>query len=113
MTELKQQSPSMGEIILYQDTDGSTQVDVKFDNDSVRLSQEQMAVLFAKSKKTINEHIVNIYREWELSKDFSVQKTRKSGNSGLSTKPTNYYIRWLSRKVTERDSISYLGDSKT
>lgn len=91
MTDFNQQSPSMGEIILYQDLDGSTQVDVKFDKETVRLSQEQMAVLFAKSKKTINEHIVNIYREGELSKNFTIQKTRKSGNSGLSTKPTNYY----------------------
>lgn len=47
-----------------------------------------MAELFGKSKKTISEHIRNIYLEGELTE---LATMRKSGNSGFSTKPTNYY----------------------
>jgi prophage maintenance system killer protein len=67
------------------------QIDVKFEKDTVWLSQNQMSLLFAKSKKTINEHITNIYKEEELMKKDSLQQMRLSGISGLSTKPTNYY----------------------
>lgn len=47
-----------------------------------------MAELFSKSRSTINEHILNIYKEGELTKEAS---SRKIGNSDFSTKPTNYY----------------------
>ena len=47
-----------------------------------------MAKLFDKSRSTINEHILNIFEEEELTQEESV---RKIGNSDFSTKPTNYY----------------------
>ncbi len=47
-----------------------------------------MAALFEKSRSTINEHILNIYKEGELVETESV---RKIGNSDFSTKPTNFY----------------------
>jgi hypothetical protein len=47
-----------------------------------------MGVLFQKSRSTINEHILNIYKEGELEKSSTI---RKIGNSDFSTKPTNYY----------------------
>lgn len=46
-----------------------------------------MVNLFGKSRSTINEHILHIFEEGELSRDESV---RKIGNSDFSTKPTNY-----------------------
>ena len=46
-----------------------------------------MAKLFDKSRSTINEHILNIFEEEELTQEESV---RKIGNSDFSTKPTNY-----------------------
>ncbi|WP_236262784.1 RhuM family protein [Aggregatimonas sangjinii] len=49
---------------------------------------EQMADLFKKAKSTINEHILNIYKEGELPKEESL---RKIGISDFSTKPTNFY----------------------
>ena len=65
-----------------------TQVDVTFEDDTVWLTQEQMAELFQKAKSTINEHISNIYKEGELQQRSTM---RKFGNSEFSTKPTNYY----------------------
>lgn len=50
------------ELILYTTTDGVTKVDVTFEDETVWLTQEQMAELFQKSKSTISEHIRNIYR---------------------------------------------------
>jgi len=47
-----------------------------------------MAVLFKKSRSTINEHILNIYNENELVEN---ETLRKIGNSDFSTKPKNYY----------------------
>lgn len=47
-----------------------------------------MCTLFGKSRSTINEHILNIYKEGELSEADSM---RKIGISDFSTKPTNYY----------------------
>ena len=75
-------------LIIYTTEDGLTKVDVTFDEDTVWLTQEQMAELFQKAKSTINEHIKNIYEEGELNQDLTM---RKFGNSEFSTKPTNYY----------------------
>lgn len=76
------------ELIIYTTEDGLTKVDVTFDEDTVWLTQEQMAELFQKSKSTINEHIKNIYDENELNKENTM---RKFGISEFSTKPTNFY----------------------
>ena len=76
------------ELIIYTTEDGLTKIDVTFEEETVWLSQEQMAELFQKSKSTINEHIQNIYEDGELNKDGTM---RKFGNSEFSTKPTNYY----------------------
>lgn len=76
------------EVIIYKTEDGLTQVDVTFEDDTVWLTQEQMAELFQKAKSTINEHISNIYKEGELQQRSTM---RKFGNSEFSTKPTNYY----------------------
>lgn len=63
-------------------------MDVTFEDDTVWLTQEQMAELFQKAKSTINEHIANIYKDGELEQQSTM---RKIGNSEFSTKPTNYY----------------------
>lgn len=76
------------ELVMYTTADGITKVTVTFLDETVWLTQEQMAELFQKSKSTINEHIKNIYSEGELQQTGTM---RKFGNSEFSTKPTNYY----------------------
>jgi hypothetical protein len=76
-------------LILYQTPDGQTRVEVKLEDETVWLTQAQMAELFDKSQSTINEHIQNIYSEWELILDNTMRKFGNSENSFL--KPTNYY----------------------
>ena len=75
-------------LIIYTTEDGLTKVDVTFEEDTVWLTQDQMAELFQKAKSTINEHISNIYDDGELKKE---ETMRKFGNSEFSTKPTNFY----------------------
>ena len=75
-------------ILIYQTTDGLTKVNVTFEEDTVWLTQEQMAELFQKAKSTINYHIQQVYEDGELSRDATM---RKFENFEFSTKPLNFY----------------------
>ena len=79
---------SKSNIIIYQTEDGKTKIETRLENETVWLTIEQMAELFQKSRSTINEHIINIYKEEELEEELSM---RKIGISDFSTKPTNFY----------------------
>ena len=74
------------EIKLFENSGVKLEVNVK--DDTVWLTQEQMAKLYGKSKSTINEHIKNIYKDEELIEN---ETLTKFGNSEFSDKPTNYY----------------------
>ena len=77
-------------IILYSTEDGETKIAVNIENETVWLSQAQMAELFQKDVRTISEHIQNIFEEGELLEKSAIQA--KSGNSGIGlVKPTKYY----------------------
>lgn len=54
------------EIIIYQNTEGNIRVDVRLEEETVWLTQEQMATLFGKARTTITEHIQNVFKEGEL-----------------------------------------------
>jgi len=82
------ENSSLSEIIIYQTEDGITKIQTRLENETVWLSLEQMADLFQKSRSTINEHTINIFKDGELIEDAVV---RKIGNSDFSTKPTNFY----------------------
>ena len=71
-------------IVIYTTDDGQARLQVKIENETVWLTQDQMAALFDKAKSTINEHIQNIYQENELAEPPTM---RKFGNSEFSTKP--------------------------
>ena len=75
-------------ILIYQTGDGLTKVHVTFDDDTVWLTQDQMAELFQKSKSTINYHIQQVYEDGELNRDATM---RKFENFEFSTKPLNFY----------------------
>lgn len=55
------------EIIIYQNNSGDIKPDVRLEEDTVRLTQDQMATLFGKGRSTITEHIGNIFDESELN----------------------------------------------
>jgi len=76
------------QIIIYNTEDGEIKIEARMKDETVWLTQDQMADLFDKAKSTINEHIQNVYDEKELILENTM---RKFGNSEFSTKPTNYY----------------------
>ena len=66
-----------GDIIIYKTDDGLTKIDVKIQNETVWLSQQQMAELFGTSRTNVIEHINNIYLEEELDKNSTCQNFRQ------------------------------------
>ncbi len=62
----------MSDIVIYED--GTLALSATVENETVWLSQKQMAELFDKSIKTINEHIKNIYKEGELEENSTIRK---------------------------------------
>ena len=55
-------------IVIYQTEDGQTQIDVRLENETVWLTQAQMAELFQKDRTVITRHINNVFKEGELEK---------------------------------------------
>ena len=56
-------------IVIYQTEDGQTQIDVRLENETVWLTQAQMAELFQKDRTVISRHINNVFKEGELEKE--------------------------------------------
>lgn len=70
------------QIEIYQASDGSTQINVQFEQDTVWLTQAQMAALFGKGRTTITEHIKNIFTAGELEKKVVCRDFRHSTQHG-------------------------------
>ncbi len=81
-TDTNIQLSSNDEMLIYQSQDGTIKVDVLFQNETVWLSQEQMAMLFGKGRTTITEHIRNIFEEGELQEDVVCRKFRHTTQHG-------------------------------
>lgn len=76
-----------GEVVIYIADDGNTRIDVNIIDETVWLSQQQMAELFKTSRTNIVEHISNIYGEGELDKNSTCRdfrQVRKEGNRNVS-----------------------------
>jgi hypothetical protein len=68
--------PKNSELILYQTEDGRTRLEVRLEGETVWLSQKLIADLFQKDVRTINEHILNIFKEGELLPEATIRKFR-------------------------------------
>lgn len=71
-----------GEIVIYQTENGQTKIDVRFEDETVWLTQQQMAELYQTSRTNIVEHIKHIYEEEELEADSTCRKFRQVQNEG-------------------------------
>jgi len=78
------------QIIIYQTDSGETKLDVRFENETVWLTQMQLCELFDKSKATISEHIKHVFEEGELLEDSVVRKFRTTAQDGKNYN-TNFY----------------------
>ncbi len=79
---------SNSEILIYQNPEGNIKIDVQLEEETVWLTQDQMATLFGKAKSTINEHIKNVYGENELEETTTM---KKFGISEFQQKAPFYY----------------------
>jgi len=78
---MKQAEFQTGEIVIYKSREGPN-LKVRLEDETVWLTQKQMALLFEKGVSTINEHIRNIYKEGELKEESTIRKFRIVQNEG-------------------------------
>lgn len=76
------ENQNKGEIVIYQTNDGLTKIDVKFEDETVWLSLDQMAELFQRDKSTISRHIKNVFDEGELLRESVVAKNATTASDG-------------------------------
>ena len=81
-----------GEIIIYQTEDGNTKIDVKFEDETVWLTQAQLCELYQTSKSNISEHIKHIFEEGELDENSVVRKFRTTGADGKNYNIIHYNL---------------------
>ncbi|MBR1709766.1 MAG: virulence RhuM family protein [Clostridia bacterium] len=74
---MSESEKNQGEIIIYQTDNGNTKIDVRFVDDTVWLTQQQMAELFQTSRSNVVEHIQHIYEEGELEESSTCRKFRQ------------------------------------
>lgn len=84
---------NQGNIVIYQTEDGDTKIDVRFVDETVWLTQQQMADLFQSSRTNIVEHIRHIYEEGELDEASTCRKFRQVRTEGSRqvTREIPYY----------------------
>jgi hypothetical protein len=71
-----------GEILIYQNSGGNIKIDVRLEEETVWLTQDQMAILFGKSRSTITEHIQNVFKESELDEKVVCRNFRLTTQHG-------------------------------
>jgi hypothetical protein len=82
-------------IVLYQTEDGRTRIQCRFENETIWLTQALIAELFQKDVRTINEHLVNIFEEDELSREATIRKfriVRREGTREVSREVEHYSL---------------------
>ena len=82
---------SNNQIVIYQSEDGQTQVDVRLENETVWLTQQQIAELFNTKRPAITKHLKNIYASEELDETSTCSILEHVGNTGKQTYRTKYY----------------------
>lgn len=91
---MKEDSGSTNEMVIYEAQDGITKLSVSFDGDTVWLTQAQMSELFQRDVSTISRHISNVFEEGELEEKSNLQKVQIAS----SDKPIALMLRsrsWL------------------
>ena len=86
---------TQGELLLYQDEKGSTQIEVRLENENVWLTQAQLVTLYQSSKANVSEHIKHIFEEGELEEMATVRKFRtvqKEGSREVTREVVHYNL---------------------
>ena len=81
-----------GDFLIYQTENGVTKIDVRIQDDTVWLTQQQMAELYQSSKSNVSEHIKHIFEDGELAEEAVVRKTRTTASDGKNYSVTYYNL---------------------
>ena len=104
-----------GEILIYQTDNGQTNIEVKIEDDTVWLTQQQLTELYQCSKTNISEHIKHIFEEGELDKDSVVRKFRTTADDGKTYNVTYYNLDMiisLGYRIKSGIAKNYLDESE-
>ena len=74
-----------GDILIYQSEDGRTHIDVRMEQETVWLTQQQLCELYQTSKSNVSEHIKHIFEDGELDENVVVRKFRTTTQHGAIT----------------------------
>lgn len=83
------------DIVIYETPSKEIKIEVRLEKDTVWLSQKQISLLFSKDISTINEHILNIYKDGELDKKATIRKfqiVQKEGNRNVEREVDFYNL---------------------
>ncbi len=80
------------DFLIYKSNDGRFNINVKIEDDTIWLTQAQMAELFEKGRTTITEHIKNVFKEGELDEKSVCRKFRHTADDGKTYKPVYYNL---------------------
>lgn len=84
-----------GDILLYQTEDGRTRIRCRFEDETLWLTQKQLAELFQKDVRTVNEHIGNILEEGELSENSVIRNFRITASDGKTYDTRHYRLEMI------------------
>ena len=109
-----------GEIVLCQNDDGTIRLETRLENETLRLTQQQMAELFQTSKQNISHHIRSIYAEWELTAEATVKEyltVQKEGARGKAKESKGEAVpikqlEYLSKHIAKRIPACKKSDKK-
>ena len=102
-----------GDLIFYQTEDGQTRLQAQLKDETVWLTQKQMAELFQKDVRTINEHIQNIFDEGELQRGATIRKFRIVQSEGTRSVERETKERTESKPDDHSSMFGMLADKPT
>ena len=85
-------SQATGQITIYQTDDGQTQINVRMEQDSVWLRQDQMSELFGRERSVVTKHLRNIFAEGELEADSVCANFAHTAEDGKTYQVTHYNL---------------------
>jgi death-on-curing family protein len=92
---LSEKKDRMSEIVIYQSPGDQTQIEVKFEGDTVWLNRQQLSILFDRDIKTIGKHIINIFHEGEVEENRTVANfatVQKEGTRNVERQVEHYNL---------------------
>ena len=90
----KEINPMDSQFLIYQNQEGDVRIDVRFQDETIWLSLDQMATLFSRDKSTISRHIKSIFEEGELYRNSVVAKFATTASDGK-----NYQVEYYNLDV--------------